>query len=365
VTTLYSLAPMFSLARLLGSLLGFAAAAVSVLYVTTASEAHRLLHRFFLACSIVVGVTAIGALALPHSITWQTPVDGLDPSYVAGQDAQGLVISGIDRFRGFFGNANDVGALMLAAVSSSLACWKLSSRRQRYVLILVIVAAVIVAVCADSRSALGALLVGCALYILRQYRVRGALAIGVTSILVVAALSLIHGAGAYASRDLDTLTGRTDIWAFTLQQIRERPFTGYGYEVSGEIFASRYFPLWYGPWDMGPRSSLHDGYLAHLVGVGVPATALWLFIVLRPWVFVFRQTSDPWNLKSVAVLTVIPALVYNFTEAALPDFFGLNGFFFGLTWALAERYRLQAIERQQTAKEQAFESLPPAVQAFE
>ncbi len=161
------------------------------------------------------------------------------------------------------------------------------------------------------------------------------------------------------------MTGRTDIWSYAIGRIAERPILGYGYQVSGAIFASRFFPIWYGPWDMGPHSSLHDGYIACAVGVGVPATLLWLFLTLRPWVSLFRASADPWNLKRIALLVVLPALVYNITEATLVDFYGLLAFLFGLCWALAEKYRLRALAADRAAEQATFESLPAAAQALQ
>jgi O-antigen ligase len=170
---------------------------------------------------------------------------------------------------------------------------------------------------------------------------------------------------AYANRGLGNLTGRTDIWAYAVSKIRERPLLGYGYQVSGAIFSSRFFPLWYGPWDQGPHSSLHDGYIGYAVGVGIPATLLWLYLTARSWVFVFRQTADPWNLKLVALVVVVPALIYNFTEASIIDFYGLLASLFGLSWALAERFRLRTLAAEKQASSAAFDALPAAAQALQ
>jgi O-antigen ligase len=364
VTVVYSLAPAFSLGRLLGSFLGFSALLVCTMGVNRAEDAQRLLLRFFMACAVLVALTLIAGVILPHSLTWQTPESSFDAAYIANLHAQGIGLGGMDRFRGIFGNPNDIGALMLITVSSALTCWRSATRFQRLVLAMVATAAAGTALRADSRSAFVALAVGAGMYALWRYRMRGVIAAAIAVSLVFGAMTMIHGFGDYATRGADTLTGRTDIWAYALQQVRERPILGYGYEVSGAIFASRYFPLWYGPWDMGPHSSLHDGYLVRLIGVGIPATLVWLFIVLRPWVFIFRQTEDPWNLKPVALFVVVPAMIYNLTEAAIGDFFGVVGILFGLVWVLAELYRLQTIGRRATEENPELRSSPFIIEAF-
>jgi O-antigen ligase len=159
-------------------------------------------------------------------------------------------------------------------------------------------------------------------------------------------------------RDVGTLTGRTDIWNFVIQQIKDRPILGYGYAVSGAIFQSSYFPIWWGPWDLGPHSSLHNGYLDHAVGVGIPATLFWLFIILEPWVFVFRRSGDSWNFKAIFFLIVIPILINNFSEALLGDFTDSVGLLFGLVWALGERYRMLALQRADTIRAETLATLP-------
>ena len=68
-----------------------------------------------------------------------------------------------------------------------------------------------------------------------RYRLRGILLMAVAAVLVVAALPLFgRNIGDYIGRgDVTTLTGRTEMWAYVIQEIKSRPFIGYGYEVAG------------------------------------------------------------------------------------------------------------------------------------
>jgi O-antigen ligase len=364
-TTYYSLAPKFSAGRWAGAALGFCAVTACVMEVRRRDDCYRLLTRFLLACAIMTLVTLIAGMVLPHSITWQTPADGFDAATLMRMREQGIALTGLDRFRGIFGNANDVGSLMLITVSTALACWNCAKKYQKALILLLVVVAVGLAVVADSRSPFVALIAGAVLYTLWRYRLRATLGIGLVLAAAIAALGVFTDIGSYVTRgDVGTLTGRTDMWAYVIEKIREQPLLGYGYEVNGAIFDSRYFTLWYGPWDEGPHSSLHNGYLSHCIGVGIPATLLWLFVVLRPWIFAFRQERDPWNLKIIFLLMVVPLLVYNLTEAALGDFLGDDGFLFGLAWAIAERFRI--LETANAAQERAaeMEALPGALRAL-
>jgi O-antigen ligase len=292
-------------------------------------------------------------VALPRSITYDVP-----ELYRVNQQ--------IERFRGVLNNPNDIGCLMLITLGPTLAFWNRFEKRKKKWLGAIALLSVAEGGLADSRTPFVAIGLGLMLYVLWRYRLRGILLmVGAAGALVLALPLFGHNLSEYTGRgDVTTLTGRTEMWAFVVSQIRERPLTGYGYEVAGAIFKSRYFPLWYGPWEEGSQSSLHNGYLNHMVGVGIPATIFWLFIVLRPWWFALRQKADPWNLKPLALLVVIPCLVHNMSEASIGDFLGVVGLLFGVAWAVGERYRMFAQEEAETARQDALAQMPVGVALF-
>ncbi len=367
VTITYSLAPEYSLARLGEAFLMLAVLAAIVLDVREANNATRLLAHFLVGAGIILALNAASGLVLPHSQTWISPLESFTPEELHGMLKLGITVDGVDRFKGLLGGPNDMGGLMLILVGPALVCWPKASGRVRVVLAALIAASVVLAGLADSRSPFLALAVGITLYSVWRWRARGVLLLAAgTAALGVALVIYSHGnLAAYTGRgDVGTLTGRTDIWDFVVQQIKDRPILGYGYAVSGAIFQSSYFPIWWGPWDLGPHSSLHNGYLDHAVGVGIPATVLWLFIILRPWVFVFRQQGNTWNLKAIFFLIVIPILINNMTEELLGDFTDSVGVLFGLAWALGERYRLLALQRAATESAKALARLPGALVAL-
>jgi O-antigen ligase len=307
-------------------------------------------------------VVVANAVALPvlGAEAWQVP---LDDKGLPLKDPNGEMVQ---RFTGFMGNANALGLLMLVTVSCALVSLPYTSGRSRTTLLITSVAAIALAALADSRSSFAALGIGVLLFFLFRYRSRALAAAGILFLFAMAALPLFGPALAdYVTRgDVATLTGRTDVWEFVLREIHARPLVGYGYETAGQIFMSRYFPVWTGPWDLGPQSSLHNGYLNRAIGMGIPATLFWLFIVLRPWFSLARQDEDTFDLKPVLTLLVIPLLITNLTETAISDFAEMSGLLFGIAWAAAEMQRIRWLEKRAKSIVERQRGEAPAVAAL-
>ncbi len=328
ITVSYSLEPSYSIARLAAAVLAFCTVSTVAFQVDGERDLTAIIEAYLVACGSLVMVVALAGLVLPHSLTWQAP-----DMFTENQS--------IERFRGPLGNPNSVGGLMFITVAPTLAWWGSFRRRQKMLFGVNALLAIAEDLLADSRTPLVALVFGGVLYALWKYRRRGIFVLLGGTLAMIAVLPFFGGriADLMTRGNLTTLTGRTDIWQFVVGQIESKPLFGYGYEVAGAIFNSRYFPIWYGPWDQGAQSSLHNGYFDRAIGIGVPATLFWLFFALRPWVFALYQTDDPWNLKPVLFLVVLPALTYNLAESVLSDFLGGVGLLFGVLWGIAERYR--------------------------
>lgn len=352
-TVLYSLAPVYSAARLGDAVLMFCAISVAIMHVEDGEDVTRMMEHFVLGCGIFVVIVAASALLLPRSITWAVP-----DKFMEGPQ--------VERFQGILDGPNVVGTLMLITVAPALACWNRVSRGMRVIFGIIVTVALGIAALADSRSPFVGLAGGITLYLLWRYRAKGVLLLATAGVVGILAMPLFgRDIGTYFTRgDVGTLTGRTEMWQFVVQAIKAHPLRGYGYEVSGAILMSKYFPVWYGPWDLGPQSSVHNGYLNHAAGVGIPATLFWLFLTLRPCFFLFRQKEDPWNLKPIVLLVVIPLLLHNLTESAVGDFLGAEGVLFGLTFVITERYRLLAMERAARVREQSLARMPRGVAAL-
>jgi O-antigen ligase len=337
LTVIWSLAPAYSVGRLAESVVLFAALGSIAASLSQAEDFDKVLGHYLIACAVVVAVMVASAILLPRSITWAVPV---------------LAADGVERFKSVFSGPNEVGGVMLFTVGPAILYWNKVTGFRKTLLAMMIVLAVGCTALADSRSPFIGLGAGCVLYVFWQYRLRGVLALGLLAIIGIAMAPLFgKNLGDYLQRgDVTTLTGRTELWQFVIASIKAKPLIGYGYQTAGAIFGSKYFPIWWGPWDLGPQSSVHNEYLNHMVGVGIPATILWIFIIVRPWVSIFREKEDPWNLKAAAFLIAVPLLIDSLTEAAIGDFAGLPGVTFGLFWVAAERYRVMMIARRETER---------------
>jgi O-antigen ligase len=365
ITVAYSLVPVYSLGRLISSLLLVSALTVLALEVSDKRDVRRLLRNFLLGCGILVALLAASYFLLPHDITFASP-DVLD---VNGNPIPGAISEssgGIARFVGIFTQPNEVGSLVLVTVGVAVVYWMSASKRTKFLLAALMTAAIVLGILSDSRSSMGALVTGLIVFFLWRYRWRGilvvALAVAAGGLVMILMLS---NARTYVDRgDVSTLTGRTEVWDYAVDQIKEAPLLGYGYEVEGEIYELRHFPIWYGPWDEGPRSSIHENYLGHMVGVGIPATLLWLFVMLRPWVALFKRDEDPWGLKPLALMVALPYFIVNFAESSAGDCAYCDGLIFMLCWAIAERARMRAIETAKRDQEIALTQMSPAAAAI-
>jgi O-antigen ligase len=121
-----------------------------------------------------------------------------------------------------------------------------------------------------------------------------------------------HGTRALALIGRDpTLTGRTDLWAFAADSVRQRPWLGYGYDA-----------FWLGPggdairaavgWD-APHS--HNGFLDLSLDIGLLGTLLLLvtfFLAFRRALQYALRTRDPYRLWPLLYLTIF--FLINLTE---------------------------------------------------
>src|SRR5690606_35708480 len=70
-----------------------------------------------------------------------------------------------------------------------------------------------------------------------------------------------------------TLTGRLQYWELAWERLVQAPLTGYGFGVGARVALA----------DLGrdTTAAVHNGMLETALGVGLPAFALWMIVVLR------------------------------------------------------------------------------------
>jgi O-antigen ligase len=343
LTATYSLAPAFSLGRAIAAISLFIAISAIASRATKPFDVERELRFFFIGCAILV-VLLIATAIVPGltEIAWD-----LD------EELGGL------RFSGYFDSPNQVGELAMVTIGVAIFCWpSWQANVMRIVSAAVIAISAALLLIADSRSAAAAMIVGVGAWVAWRYRRRGVLTLGLTLVaLVVVASALGPQAMKYVNRhDVTSLTGRTEVWHFSMDRLAKSPLLGYGYSVEGAIFNNKYFPLWDDLWTQGPRIPIHNAYLSRAVGLGIPALLLWLFLFFRPFIFVFRTSEDPMNLKPLALLIVLPILILSMSETLGGDCRYPAGVIMTLVWALAEVQRLKNLDSTASAiSEHAFE----------
>ncbi len=323
----YSLLPLYSFSRLLGAVMLFGAICAVVSEVRDENDVRRVFGIFWLGCAIVAAMLLVARFAFPADLAW-----------IEDPWSEGPV-----RFAGILGSPNQVGEMMLTTVGSGMLYWPLASRRTRIAIVASFALMLWFDLLADSRSPFVAMAIGLFLWSLAHYGRRAMVAWTLILILAAGVVSRLSPEKMeYVNRgNVTTLTGRTDLWNFTIAKIKEHPLLGYGYEVEGQIFQDRYFPLRGDLWELGPRISTHSGYLARAVGVGIPATLLWLFLTLRA-LLIALSGRGRFQLADAVMLAAVPVLILNIDESAVADCRYSVGLLLALVWAMAERSRLLA-----------------------
>ena len=345
ISLIYSEDPATSAGRLFPAILIVLAAILIASLVSDSDDLTTVFSRFFLGCSFLAGLAALTATVFPVKVL----MEGEEVVPIGVYNWISDESSGLLRFSGYSYTPNDIGALMLVTVGVGLVIWPRYKGLRRFGIAIVMLSTMIFAAMADSRSPFIALGVGVSIFLVWRYRWRGLVLVGALAICALTAYQIYGLRERDAlTRDVSTLTGRTEAWKFELSKIAERPLTGYGYSVEGAIFQDRTFPNWDKFWDLGPNTSVHNSYMSVVVGLGFPALILFLYIMVTPWTSLFRRDDgDPWRLRPVFFFIALPAFIVGLDETGLADPRYLKGIIFFICWALAERQRLEAEEAHQ------------------
>ncbi len=346
ITIGYSLAPGTSAGRLLPCVLIYGTLLVVSSSVNSADDVQKLLGRFLYGCEALIVLVGVAYFTFSVDLTWMQE-------------------QGLDRFTGIFSEPNDLGALTLATMCVGMAHWRATSGRGRVFLAFVIALSLWFTVMADSRTIVLAFGVGCLSYTVWKKGVRGVAIVAVAMMLLVGIVSMLgENSMAYLNRDVATATGRTEAWHFELGKIKQAPLTGYGYDVEGQIFQDKFFTNWEDFWDGGPNTPLHSGYLGIAVGVGVPALAAWLIIMVSPWIWLMRSKHDPWQIKPLFFFIVVPMLIVGIGESGVGEPRYLKGVLFFLSWMIVERYRQITVASPAQVEQESSARISPLAAAL-
>jgi O-antigen ligase len=135
---------------------------------------------------------------------------------------------------------------------------------------------------------------------------------------------------------ITTLTGRGELWAVSYKLMTERPILGYGYGVAGKVLSdARFYEKDITIWSGSVRSSLHNGYLSTVLGVGVVAFIFWLSLLLMPF---WRCRLAPWSdYKGIVMTVMLMGVALSFVESSPTGCASPEAIIFWSIWIMAEK----------------------------
>jgi O-antigen ligase len=109
---------------------------------------------------------------------------------------------------------------MLATLGAGFGYWPTASGRKKALAAAAMIGAVVLGVMVDSRSPFVATAIGCAVYVVWKYRVRGVIGIAALFAIVYTATFAIPSMRDYVNRgDVTSFTGRQVAWDFANRSI--------------------------------------------------------------------------------------------------------------------------------------------------
>jgi exopolysaccharide production protein ExoQ len=216
-------------------------------------------------------------------------------------------------FRGIFPQKNLLGQVMVGGVIAGLHGIRLKSK-QPFRCTCAVVICTIVALMSKSGTSAFALFVLFWIEIFGRLYLRKGTSRAMATALVVALIPV----AIYFVIDSDvildalgkdrSLTGRTLIWPYVIDAIKDRPIFGWG-------FWSFWSPLNATSFEISREvgfgfsiTSAHNGILELLLQIGISGTALFLFIWLRNFVLAVRCLSGPGGQFAVSTLMVLTSI---------------------------------------------------------
>lgn len=216
-------------------------------------------------------------------------------------------------FRGMFSQKNVLGEVMVGGVIAGLHGMRLK-RGQSFRYICAVALCTIVAVMSRSGTSVFAIFVLFGIDIVGRFYLKKGAAKTIATGLAVALIPV----AVYFAIDSDvildvlgkdrSLTGRTLIWPYVIDAIRERPIFGWGFsafwspvnpsalEITREVGFG--FSI----------TSAHNGLLGLLLQIGVIGTALFLFIWLRNFVLAAKCLSVPGGQFALSTLMLLMSI---------------------------------------------------------
>ena len=242
------------------------------------------------------------------------------------------------RFQGVLNHPNSLGAFSMVAYP--ILAWKCRHTEfpVRFWMYVLFCITALCHVASGSRGTLVASFVGLAVwYIVAGERRR----------LAVLACALVVGAAVFFwvrpvglqrdSGNVLDLMGRPSLWHHTVCLVAERrPLFGFGYGVSGRIWADSQFQsagryLWSG----SAKADLHNGYLTVMAGLGMVGLLMWLCFTVMPLLPVLSMRAGTY--KALVLAVAAQAFILNIAETSITSSRVLPSLVFWFFWLIAGR----------------------------
>jgi O-antigen ligase len=305
----WALDPAASSRRLVESLVHFTLMLLLVAGVRDHARLHRAIAR---ACLVTAAAELLVAVAAPGY--------SFDP----------------DGFAGLHPQKNFAGEIMLYCI---LACGSSAmlarERRTRRGLGVAVVVMFLLLLLTRSATSTDAVLATPAVtwLLFRLARLAGATRLAMVLFMVLLLAAALFGYFAWCGhagadpwaplRDV-TFTARRDLWEFMLDEIRQRPLTGYGFasfwSIDAAVQPSLKVGAWFGSDDVVINEG-HNGYLDLLVTTGCVGLALGLVVVGRALLLAGRAVARHGRMArgtaAFHMVFLLAFLLHNFTESDL------------------------------------------------
>ncbi len=257
-------------------------------------------------------------------------------------------------FRGIFSHKSVLGMVMATGAIASLHGIRVGGRKRlRNVVFLILFT--LLALLGKSATSFMMIFVFCSLELFITFFRKGGAARVVASSAMILLLPLVALATIFPDSLLElmgkdpTLTGRTELWAYVLADIAQKPLLGWGYSAfwsPNDPAAAEISTIlkWYVP-------QAHNGLLEMLLNAGVVGTAFFIFLWVRNiWLArqCLRTPEKPLAISSF--LSCAGIFLLGISETVLMDPFQITASVLFITGLMSERAVLAARGRSYTTR---------------
>lgn len=230
-------------------------------------------------------------------------------------------------FAGIFGQKNVLGQVMATGVFAGLHCWR---ARRSLIYPAIVALCVAVGILSKATTSLLVIAVFIAIDILGRFYLRGGglRTLSIAGAVVAVATVIFFFANETMFLEMlgkdPTLTGRTEMWPYAIENVFKRPLFGWGYfgfwtpanPVSIRI--AEEIALRHDTWFIAPIPNAHNTLLEALLEIGIVGTTLLVVLFARYVIVAMRCFNGPAKHLGLSSLMLLSGLlILGFSEVML------------------------------------------------